>query len=375
MINMLNMNKLFSLFIASLFLLVCTIFFTTCKKEYSYEGGPPNGNASGSAVFTLVGAGGNCTGSIVMGNYYVNTALDANDIVDLQVDVTKIGTYSVSTNSVNGFKFSASGTFTTTGVQTITLSGSGTPASAGNFNFTIPVGLGCSFTITVTATPIKMADFTLAGASNECTNANVKGIYISGKALAISNYVDVSVNVISVGAYTLSTDTIDGISFSASGTFTSLGIQIVSLPGSGTPDVPRNLTFTPITGSSHCTFNVTVVNPDPLATYVLESGFGNPSPCIYTVSGIYTAGIPLSNSNFVTIHVFVTVIGNYTIATNTINGITFSYTGAFTTTGAQLAQLNGISTPVTPGTYSFIPQIVGPHPLGGQACAFDIPVK
>ena len=369
------MNKYFSFFFASLFLLACVMFFTTCKKEYSYEGGPINGNATGTAVFTLLGAGGTCTGSIVTGKYYMSTPLDATNIIELQVDVTTVGTYSVSTNSGNGIQFSTSGNFTVTGVQTITLTGSGTPSSAGSFNYTTPVGMGCFFTIDVTTAPIIMADFTLAGAPNVCTNANVKGTYVSGKALTISNYVDVSVNVISVGAYTLSTDTIDGINFSAIGTFTTTGIQTVSLTGSGTPNVPRNLTFTPKAGLSHCTFDVTIVNPDPLATYVLESGFGNPSPCIYTLSGNYTSGVTLSNSNFVTIHVFVTVVGNFTIATNTVDGMMFSYTGTFTTLGAQVVQLAGSGTPVSPGLYTLIPQIVGPHPIGGQACAFDMTVN
>lgn len=369
------MNKHISVFIASLFLLACVMFFTTCKKEYSYEGGPVNGNGTGTAVFTLLGAGGTCTGSIVTGNYYVSIPLDAGNTIELQVDVTTVGTYTVNTNSANGIHFSTAGTFTTTGVQTIILSGSGTPVAAGNFNFITPVGLGCSFTITVITAPIIMADFTLAGAPNVCTNANVKGTYVSGKALTISNYVDLTVNVISVGAYTLSTDTIDGIHFSATGTFTTTGIQTISLTGSGTPNVPRNLTFTPMSGLSHCTFDITVVNPDPLATYVLESGFGNPSPCIYTLSGNYTAGVALSNSEFVTIHAFATVAGNFTVVTNTVNGMMFSYTGTFTNAGAQLVQLAGSGKPVAAGTYTFIPQIVGPHPIGGQSCGFVVTVN
>lgn len=367
------MNKHISFFIAFLFLLACVMIFSTCKKEYSYEGGTVNGNPT--AVFTLLGAGGTCTATIVMGNNYVSIPLDAGNTIELQVDVTTVGIYSVSTNSANGIHFSTSGTFTTTGVQTIILTGSGTPLAAGNFNFTTPVGLGCSFTITVTTAIKPMANFTLAGAPNNCTNANVKGTYVSVKPLTISNYVDVTVDVISVGPYTLSTDTLDGIYFSATGAFATTGIQTVSLTGSGTPNLPRNLTFTPKAGLSHCTFDITVVNPDPLATYVLESGFGNPSPCIYTLSGNYTAGVTLTNSEFVTIHAFATVAGNFTVATNTVNGMMFSYTGTFTTAGAQLVQLAGSGKPLAAGTYTFIPQIVGPHPIGGQACAFVVTVN
>jgi hypothetical protein len=357
------MSKSISLFIVVL-LFACCIFFSKCQKEYSYEGGPI-GNTTASAVFT-------CTGITVMGNYYTATSLDQTNTVQLQVNVTIAGTFNVSTNTSNGIKFSASGIFTSMGLQTITLNGSGSPVATGAFNFNPSASTVCSFTITVITAPVIMAGYTLEGAPGDCTNANVKGNYVSMKPLTISNFVDVSVKVISAGAYTLTTDTIDGINFSASGTFTTTGVQTVTLTGSGTPVGPGNLVFTPINGASHCTFDITVVNPDPLATYVLESGFGNPTPCIHTIEGNYTVNIPLSNSNFISMRVFVTVPGNFTIATNKIDGIMFSFTGTFTTLGSQLLQLTGSGTPAASGTYSFFPQIVGPHPLGGQSCAVAI---
>ena len=115
------MSKSISLFIVVL-LFVCSLFFSKCQKEYSYEGGPV-GNTTGSAVFT-------CTGITVMGNYYTATSLDQTNTVQLQVNVTIAGTFSVTTNTSNGIKFSASGAFTGTGLQTITLNGSGAPVSS-----------------------------------------------------------------------------------------------------------------------------------------------------------------------------------------------------------------------------------------------------
>jgi len=55
--------------------------------------------------------------------------------------------------------------------------------------------------------------------------------------------------------------------------------------------------------------------------------------------------------------------------------MTFSYSGVFTSPGAQVVILKGSGTPMTAGTYTFIPQIVGPHPLGGETCAFNIEVQ
>jgi hypothetical protein len=369
------MKRLFSVFATALFLLASGIFFGTCQKEYSYEGGNQNGSSSGTAVYTLNGSGGSCIGSTVTGEYFADISLTQANTILLQVDVTTIGTYNLTTNNTNGIQFSAAGTFTNTGMQTITLTGSGTPVSVGSFTFTTPGSGGCSFTVEVNTAPVALADFTLAGAPNDCANAMVNGLFVAGAALTNANNVVVSVDVITIGAYTLTTDTIDGISFSKSGSFTNTGNQNVILIAGGTPNLPRNLHFTILSGTSHCGFDIAIQNPAPIATYVLESGFGNPSPCIYTLSGDYILNKPLTNSNTVSLHVFVTVIGNFTIATDTINGMIFSFTGSFTSLGAQLVTLTGSGTPLAQGTNTFIPEIVGPHPLGGQACAFVITIQ
>ena len=236
---------------------------------------------------------------------------------------------------------------------------------------------GGSSTLTPPPPPIIIgnANFTLTGAPNNCYDTDVNGTYISGIRLSSSNTVDINVNVTAIGNYTLTTDTINGVWFSRSGTFTNTGNQIITLNGNGIPEFARNLIFTPLTGNSSCKFKVTIRDREPLAVYVLESGSGNPNPCIETISGTYTAGIPLSNSNMVSIRVYVADKGNFTIATDTVNGMTFSYTGVFTTTGAMDVILYGSGTSLTSGNFTFTPEIVGPHPLGGQACAFFILVN
>ncbi len=366
------MTKLSSILVATFLLLICVVFFITCKKEYSYEGSL----STNTAVYKLVGVGGSCTGSVVNGKYYVGTSLNTANTIQLQVDVTTVGTYSLFTNTVNGIQFFGSGSFTNTGVQTIILTGNGTPLVDGSFNFTTPINAGCFFTIIVKKAPIAMASFTLAGAPNSCTPAFVYGNYVAGTSLKNSNTVEVSVNVTAVGAYVLTTDTLDGIWFASTGTFTTTGNQVVTLAGFGTPDFARNLVFTPKADSSSCTFTVTVLTPGSPAIYVLESGFGSSNnPCIYTVSGTYNAAIPLSSSNTVSMKVFVSSVGSFTIATNTVNGLLFAYTGTFTTVGSQNVVLFGNGTPTVKGTYSFAPEIVGSHPLGGQTCAFSVMVN
>lgn len=62
----------------------------------------------------------------------------------ITLDVTSIGTYVLSA-SANGVTFSGSGTFTSTGVQTIILTASGVPTSAGTASFTINTTPNCTF--------------------------------------------------------------------------------------------------------------------------------------------------------------------------------------------------------------------------------------
>ncbi|MBS1511237.1 MAG: hypothetical protein JST86_10375 [Bacteroidetes bacterium] len=369
------MNRLPALLRVLPLLLLPVIFFITCQKEYSYEGGPVNtGSASGTAVYTFVGAGADCSGYTVSGNYYAGRSLDASNTVRLQVDVTTAGTYTLSTASVNGMVFSASGVFTNTGIQFIILTAGGTPTIVTNSVLSTPVSPGCTFTISVTTAPIAVAAYTLAGAPGDCTNANIHGDYFTGTSLGVNNTVDVTVNVTATGIFTLKTDTVNGISFSASGSFTQTGTQTVTLKGSGTPDLPINTVLTPQFTTSACTFTIPVLPPGILATYVLESGSGsnNTNPCVYTIQGSFTAGINPGTSNTVTIHAFSTTTGNFAVSTAVVNGIRFVASGTFTTPGSQWITLQAIGIPVAAGTFSYLPQIVGPHPLGGESCGFDI---
>ena len=365
--------KSFSVVVAYLLVFAFAIIGASCEKEYSYEGGPTTGTVGGTAVYTLEGEGGNCTAPLVNGAYITGIALQPSDNVQLLVNVTTIGTYTLSTSLVNGIQFSTSGNFTVTGLQTITLTGSGTPVSAGTATFTPPVGLGCTFFVTVINAPPQIAAFTLEGAPGACSNFKVNGTYTSGMALTSANTVEVMVNVTAIGSYSINTDTSDGISFSQSGNFTVTGIQKVILKGSGTPSIPSILTFTPTTGTSGCTFDLTVLTPGPPGTYVLESNQDH--TCTgYSVSGVFFSGTALTNTNTMAVKVTVTVLGNFTISTNTVNGMIFFYTGEFTTLGSQIVILTGSGTPVTAGTFTFTPEIIGPHPIGGETCTADVEV-
>jgi hypothetical protein len=141
-------NLLFS------FSLLLSLFFVSCEREISFEnGGVPGvvtggGSAGGSAQYDFDGGTSTCTGATLAGTFTAGTPTTAANTVTLQVTVDSIGTWTVATSTINGVSFSGSGTFTTTGAQTITLNATGTPINAGPYNFTPGAG-NCAFTVTV----------------------------------------------------------------------------------------------------------------------------------------------------------------------------------------------------------------------------------
>jgi hypothetical protein len=286
------------------------------------------------------------------------------------------GNYNITTERVDGISFSATGVFpdTCSGCGLL-LSCQGTPDSAGVFTFNIPGTTGCYFSVTVS--DVATAGYTLSGAPNDCSNPVEQGTYIKDKAMTKDNVVTINVNVTTPGKYNITTNKVNGISFSASGSFASHGAQQVILQASGTPEIPELSQFQLNADASHCTFYVPVSNAEPVATYVLQSSVNN--NILYcapgSVQGAYTAGTSLSADNTLTVNAFVTVTGNFTISTTEQNGMKFSHTGTFTTTGAQDVVLQGSGTPTAVGTYTFYPQIVGPAPLGGSTCGLDVAVK
>jgi hypothetical protein len=344
--------------------LLLILLFSKCKKEYSYEGGV--------AVFSMVSNGGSCAAGL-SGNYYSGVTLNNSNTVQLQVDVTKPGKFNLQTNTRAGIIFSTAGSFADTGIQTITLTGSGMPDSVDDFAFTPEIPASCNFIVSISMKETILANYTLTGAPNQCSNAQVNGEYFTGVALTGKNFVVLNIDVSSPGDYKIHSDTLNGIYFSAMGTFTKTGPQTVTLAGTGNPTNAGNLVFTPKgNNGSGCVFNLTILNSGPPATYVIVSG---QNLCVGTVAGAYTAGIAMSAANTYTLEVFVTDLGNFTIATKTLSGISFYYTGTFTTLGDQTVTLTAYGIPNAIGNFIFTPEIVGPSPLGGEACDFTLPIK
>jgi hypothetical protein len=225
------------------------LFLASCQKEFSDENGTGSGQQPTTAVFTFAGAPSSCTGAVVGGLYTTGAALSASNTVKVSVNVATIGTYTISTATVDGIIFSAAGSFNATGVQTVTLIGTGTPTAAGTFNFTTGA-TGCGFTIVVIPLgPLAVGTLTCASITNA-------GVYTQGIALDATNTITIPVTVTTAGTYIVTTLPTNGCVFSAAGTLAA-GSQTITLTGAGTPTSAGPTNFSVVFGTSTCNFSIT----------------------------------------------------------------------------------------------------------------------
>lgn len=247
-----------------LLILMSTMIFTACQKEKSFETG-----AAPSAGLLQENASGDCLPKTVNGVYVEGTALKADsNYIDVQVNVTKAGSYTVYTDTVNGVYFRATGTFTSTGINTVRLKGNGTPVNDGISNFTVTYTTS-SCLVPVTIQPVGGAVdavFTLAGSPGNCMNYVVAGSYVVGTPMTPSNTVVINVNVTTAGTYTITTAVSNGITFSGSGTLAA-GAQTITLTASGTPAAAGNTNIPVTAGTSNCNFSITVTDVVVAADY------------------------------------------------------------------------------------------------------------
>ncbi|MBB6371585.1 hypothetical protein [Chryseobacterium shigense] len=210
----------------------------------------------GKSVFTV-----DCSGTKAMGTYIQGKELTASNYLSVKVNVTKIGNYTITGTTTNGYNFYGTGVFLNTGVQTVQVPGQGIPGAVQADAVQLSangVSAGCSVTVNVLSS---------AGTySMSCGSAVVNGVYTKGTALTATNTITLPVVVTSLGSYSVTTNTVDGISFSGSGTFTATGNQNITLSGTGTPTstADKVLTITSNSADGAATCNVTVVITIPV---------------------------------------------------------------------------------------------------------------
>ena len=236
------------------------IWLLSCSKEYSVEN---ISNVNNEALGILTAdSSGSCKQAFVNGTYYIQDSLNSSNYALIQVNVASVGKYLIKTNVSNGFYFMDSGYFNTTGIQQVELKGYGVPVVPDTTQFVFSFGnSACNFSVINvidTTTGPKNAFFKLLGTPSNCSNIKVAGIYKSGVATDTSNYIIAQVNAITTGGYTISTNIIDGITFSYNGVFTQKGVQSIKIPAIGTPQKSGNNNFVLIGSTGNCIFTVTV---------------------------------------------------------------------------------------------------------------------
>ena len=250
-------------------LVVLSLVMFSCKKERSLEASKKSG-ASGSLQTSNTGE---CLPKNVQGAYIAGTSLGATNFIEVEVNVDTEGSYDITTDTLNGYYFSASGEFATTGINTIKLMGKGKPLAEGVDVFTV------SFDSTVCAVDVAVlpstaggpASFTLQPSGSDCITYTLSGDYVKGVALTSSNKVNIDVNVTTIGTYNISTTATNGMTFSGAGMLGATGVQTITLTGSGTPVNSGAISIPVTAGSTSCNFSVTVAatpsQPPPLPTY------------------------------------------------------------------------------------------------------------
>ena len=97
---------------------------------------------------------------------------------------------------------------------------------------------------------------TSAGTITDCRTGALSGAYTQGTAMTSGNTVALTVNVTQIGPWTVSSTTVNGVTFSGSGTFSALGAQNITLKASGTPPASGSFYFPFTLGASTCSRSI-----------------------------------------------------------------------------------------------------------------------
>jgi hypothetical protein len=213
---------------------------TVCNFFVSVSNAP----ATTAAVFTFTGSPGTCTGATqnAAGTFMASIATNPTNWVDVAVNVTVAGTYSLNTGAaaVNGVKYSGSGTLAL-GNQTVRLvADGGMPAAAGTFNYPLNVGASnCGFDV-IYQSLVAGATFTFT-----CASASVQGSYTAGTAMVSTNKITLPITGTTAGSYSISV-TSNGVTFANSGLLAA-GATSITLMATGT-GVASGITLYTVTG-------------------------------------------------------------------------------------------------------------------------------
>lgn len=268
----------FLTFVCATFL--SALLITSCAKEYSLENVVKIASGTWEFNDSIKGYQGNLDTSYILGTgankelHLVGPSFIGNQRFSLVMysDTFKVGVYKASLFQ-SSFSFSSGaksiykagqvyGEFivniTSYNKNLIIGTFSGTVRDSANKSTTIKLGKFKSILAGAATAPTSAG--VLGDSVGNCKPVTKNGNYAQGTPLTAINTVQVLATVTVPGTYKIFTDPVNGISFTATGTFTSAGVKNVVLNGTGTPAFSGNQTFTLHFGTSQCSFVINFSN-------------------------------------------------------------------------------------------------------------------
>jgi hypothetical protein len=257
-------------------LLIATVLLNACSKEYSVENGGlqlPTGNwefSNGTKAYfgNMDSASVDSSGATKQLRLNGTSSSGESFKMVLYGDAIKVGSYKASLFQ-STFTYATTAktiyeadqlvgqfivnitTYTSNLVQG-TFSGSAKDSSGAVTQITV----GKFKTTLANGIEVIASTGVLGDSSGNCKPVVLSGTYTQGVAMTAANTARVKVVVAVAGTYTISTNTVNGVTFSNSGTFTNTGSQDVILTATGNSSLAGKQVFTLHYGNSQCAFTV-----------------------------------------------------------------------------------------------------------------------
>lgn len=202
-----------------------------------------------------------CTAPVgPQGTYTQGTGLSTVNTYTIILSTSEIGTYDIRATTGNGYIFSKSGVFSTTGTHQVVLEGQGVPLVEGTDAVSL-VFNGIAVTPSCTLPTITVAAASTRYAIN-CGSTVIHGTYLTNYSLVPStNYIEVGITVTTAGQTQIETTQIDGMKFSSGSINVALGAQTVKLYGQGKPEkAGTSIGYQFTVDATTCTFDIPVTS-------------------------------------------------------------------------------------------------------------------
>ena len=201
------------------------------------------------------------------GVYTEGTGLNNSNTYTLSINISEPGTYQIlanavnGTNTLNGYSFSSSGTFTERGNQIVELTGQGTPLlGPGNDYLKIKFN-GVDVIANCPLPTISVLGATTSFELN-CSAAAIHGDYFVGIAATGNNYIDIPISLVTTpGPVLVETVTVNGLKFSSGAINISATTTSIRLFAQGIPQVIGDYSYALVQGNRreyNCPFVINV---------------------------------------------------------------------------------------------------------------------